>query len=311
MVILFLLFGFIVGAASSGVLDSVPSTVVNFVTSPIQKFVANISNGTVEFFKKFTRAEALYEENKLLKEENNELIEQLIDYEITKQENEQYKELLDIKKDDDERSYVPAMIIEMDPENPFMSFTIDKGSIHDISVGDPVINSQSLVGEVISVTSKTATIRTILDGDIALGARAVTTKEDGLISGNLELAIKGFTRMNSVSNNAKMEEGETVLTTGVAGGTYPKGIKIGTVESIHKESFGTSMYAVIKPFVNIGEIRDVFVIIDFKGKGADAQSSQDEEDEITKGSSSQENSEASSANNNSDDNSSQPTESGN
>ena len=299
LVILFLLIGFIMGAAGSGMLDSVPSTVVNFITSPIERFVTGISNSTIEFFKKFTRAEAYYNENTQLKKEIDDLTDQLIDYNKIKQENERLKGLVNIQEADDENEYVSAMIIEKDIDNPFQSFTIDKGEMDGITVGDPIIVgsylaedddvvSISLVGEVVSVTSTTSTVMTILDPGIGLGAYSVneTETEKGLISGNIDLALKGLTRMNNISNGTEMKVGDSVLTTGFSGGTYPKDIKIGTVESVNKESFGTSMYAEIKPYVDISKIKDVFVMTYFRGKGADAMPSGSESKPITSSSSS-------------------------
>lgn len=279
LVILFLLIGFIVGAAGSGTLDNIPSTVVNFIMSPIEKLVTSISNGTMDFFKRFTRAEALYEENLLLKDEINVLTDEMIEFEQMKQRIQQYEALLKISEENDDRAHTVATVVAMDPEDPFLSFTIDKGEMDGISVGDAVITSKSLVGEIVSITPKSATVRTILDINIALGADTVKAGENGVISGDLELATEGFTRMSNISKNAEIDKGDAVLTTGVAGGTYPKGLKIGTVESVHKESFGTSMYAIIKPYEDISDLKDVFVIVDFKGKGADALPQKDEEED--------------------------------
>jgi cell shape-determining protein MreC len=45
----------------------------------------------------------------------------------------------------------------------------------------------------------------------------------------------------------------------------PKGLKIGKVKSIERDSF--NYYAIFEPFEKINEIESVFVINNFLGKG--------------------------------------------
>ena len=51
------------------------------------------------------------------------------------------------------------------------------------------------------------------------------------------------------------------------GGVFPKGIMIGTVERVLPEGNGISNYAVIKPFVNVKEVKSVYIITDFEVNG--------------------------------------------
>ena len=44
---------------------------------------------------------------------------------------------------------------------------------------------------------------------------------------------------------------------------FPKGVMIGTVESVLPESNGISYYAVIRPFVDVDTISSVSIVTDY------------------------------------------------
>ena len=77
-----------------------------------------------------------------------DLNEKLIDYEKIKAENDQLKEIADIKEVNPDYDLEPANVISRDASDPFCSFQINKGSLNGIEVGDVVMTSQGLVGPV-------------------------------------------------------------------------------------------------------------------------------------------------------------------
>lgn len=50
-------------------------------------------------------------------------------------------------------------------------------------------------------------------------------------------------------------------------GIFPDGLIIGEIESIGSDEIDNSIYAVISPFVDFSEIKNVMVITDFDGQG--------------------------------------------
>ena len=78
---------------------------------------------------------------------------------------------------------------------------------------------------------------------------------DGGTGGLQETDIEGYV----VANNLV---GDTVETSG-RGGVFPKGILIGTVESVQPEESGLSYYAVIKPFVSVDSVSSVSIITEY------------------------------------------------
>ena len=56
------------------------------------------------------------------------------------------------------------------------------------------------------------------------------------------------------------------MTSGL-GGIYPQNLKIGVIESVEHEEYDVSLYALVRPFVDVTEVRDVMVITEFEGQG--------------------------------------------
>ena len=73
---------------------------------------------------------------------------------------------------------------------------------------------------------------------------------------------EGSLRLSYLTEDASIVIGDTVETSG-AGGVFPKGVMIGTVESVLPEENGISYYAVLKPFVDVETVTNVSVVTAF------------------------------------------------
>ena len=64
--------------------------------------------------------------------------------------------------------------------------TLNKGSINDIRVNDPVIYGEYLVGVVASVTPTQCTVNTILNPNVNVSAYEVRTRDLGFVTSTVE-----------------------------------------------------------------------------------------------------------------------------
>ncbi len=254
-------------AATTGGLATLPEQLLSYVVYPVQRAAAAVSDGITGFFSVFLDARENYEENIQLKEENAELRRQLVDYEETKTENERLKEITGLKELNPDIEFQPSGVIARDPDDRFGSFTIDIGYLQGISVRDPVVTGEGLVGYISKLGPTYATVTTILSPDCNVGAMEISTKDTGNITGTVELAADGCTKLELLPRDTLVEEGATVVTAGTSG-LFPKNIVIGTVEKVELETSGITSYAVIRPVSEISEIKNVFVLTDFLGKGS-------------------------------------------
>ena len=261
------MFAFLLRATMTMGASTVVEQIVGTITSPVQSLTSGLSGSITGFLDQFLRASEISQENEQLREENRKLIEQMVDYENYKHENESLKEQLGIQEENPQWETMTASVIGRDPSDQFYSFTIDKGTLDGVSYQDPVITADGLVGIVSEVGPVFAKVTTILDVRLNVACQDVRTQDVATISGDIEMAQQGKCKMSLIPRESGIAKGDIVQTAGTSG-LYPQGIVVGRVSDVGFEPQGTMMYAVVEPANDIKSIKDVVIITSFKGQGS-------------------------------------------
>ena len=241
------------------------TSVTSAVFGPLQRFSAYISDGLSKYSINFKSSASLSEENKKLEKEIEDLRQQLVKYEQTKQLLDLYKKSLGLKDENPGFQFLSAAVVGRDALTPFRSFTLNQGSENKVSINDPVIYGDCLVGKVISVMPTRCVVQTILDPAFNAGVYEIRSHEEGFITTTGALSAKGFCRLTQLDKATEITPGGMVSTSGV-GGLFPRDLFVGTVKEVLDETADISCYAVIEPGVDIGELDYVLILTDFKGK---------------------------------------------
>lgn len=271
LAIVLVLGGFMVYQVSTGGATSITSSILSFITTPIQSFSSQINSSVSEFLSNLMNANRTAEELQNQIKENEELKKQLTKFDQYKQENEQYKEALNIKEQHDDFELVPAFVTSRDPNASYSSFLIDKGSLQGVAVQDPVITSAGLIGYVSEVGPTYSRVSTVLSSSTSVGVVNSHTRDTGTIQGTLELSRKGQCRLSYVSRDSDMQVGDLLITSGT-GGVYPQGQIVGQIAEIGLDPTGLSKYAVVNPVTDISSVQEVFVITSFLYQGIGLES---------------------------------------
>ena len=259
-----ILAGVIVFSQAAG--GSFINSIISMVSTPMQSVSARASDNLTEFIDiDGLSKNQLKKLNEELNAENAELRNQLLEYYNLKKENDQLKVQLGIKIEMPEWDLIAATVTSRNPNEVFSSFSIDRGYLSGVSVDDAVITTNGLVGRVSQVYATSSRVTCILSEDLQIAAISVNVGESGVISGNVQFASNGKVRLNYLKSETEITEG-TIITTSGAGGMFPKDIMIGEVESIRQSEYDISKYAVIKPFEDVRNVTDVFVVSGFPGK---------------------------------------------
>ncbi len=241
------------------------SNIFASIIAPFESGINKVSDVLSDFSNAYSNGEQAMIENADLEAEIAELRNKLVDYEEMKKENEHYKQFLEIKENNPDFKFQDATKISSDVQDPYKSFVINKGTADGLKQYDPVITKDGLVGYISEVGISTSKVRTVLSPDITLGALSNRTNDSGVVSGNLELAKNGNTKFYNLSRSCNIAVGDYVVTSGE--GIFPKGLLIGEIKSVGSDEYNTSIYAEVKVFANIEQIRDVMVIVGFSGQG--------------------------------------------
>lgn len=241
------------------------SDVANIISTPFRKAFSGISNVVTDFVESFDNGNKLSLENAELKAQINTLHQQIADYEKISEQNKFYKEYLGIKENNPDFTFADATVIARDHDDPYGSFTINKGSSSDIAKYDPVITDAGVIGYVTEVGLTSAKVTTILNPELKLGALDNRTHDSGIATGSLSLAKQGLCRFENLARTCNVAVGDYVVTSGE--GVFPEGLLIGLVNNIGVDESTNSIYAEIKPFADITEIRSVMVMTSFEGQG--------------------------------------------
>ena len=268
------LLGLIIYTATAG--GSFLASLLGFVSSPMQSIATDVTGNVTEFLDLdgYSKDE-LKELVGVLQEEKAQLEDQLVDYESLKQENDQLKTQLGLEEEEPENQLRAASVIGRDPNDVFYGFSIDQGTLSGVTQGAPVITDKGLVGVVTQAYATTSKVACLLSEDVKVAAWSPKRQESGVITSDIATAGTGLLRLSYLSGSTQVQEGDIITTSG-EGGSYPQGLKIGTVQSVEKSENDISQYAVIRPFEDLTTVKEVFVITDFPGKGeGEAQLDQD------------------------------------
>ena len=152
-------------------------------------------------------------------------------YEQLALENERLRLLLDLRQ----RMPTPGLAAQVlyDAADPYEhKVVIDKGLIHGISAGAPVLDASGVLGQVTRVYPSMAEVTLVIDADQAIpvlntrtGVRAVAFGEPSRHGGVLELRYMG--------TNADVQPGDLLTTSGIDG-VFPPGLPVARVDRVER-----------------------------------------------------------------------------
>ncbi len=242
--------------------DNFISTSLDAVLYSFLKSTSWIRNSFSDFINEIRVSREAKEEIEKLRSQISDLQSQLADYHEVKRENARLSEFCDIKKESPDMEFTSASVIgKLSNKNIF----IDVGKRDGISKNDAVITREGFLGRVSRVGPFSSNVTTILSPDIKVGGIDTVTGNPGMIAGSSDFSDQNLTRMTLIKYKDSVNSSDILTTSGYSG-LYPKNLKIGTVESIQYDENSSSYVATVKPFCNVEDAKNVYVITNFASK---------------------------------------------
>jgi rod shape-determining protein MreC len=201
----------------------------------------------------------LRQRNAELESEISRLQTQLIEAQQKLAVTDTLAALVDFSRNNPQSTYKAAAVIGRDP-SPFLHYIIiDIGSSDGIRRGMPVVTNQGLVGRVDAVISNAARVQLITDPASSINIRLQNSKTDAMLNGS----VSGDLTLDLISQDANVQPGDVVLTSGLGGG-YPADLLVGQVLNVRKRETELFQQATVQPIVDFARVDIVLVIVDFR-----------------------------------------------
>lgn len=230
------------------------------VLAPVQSAVGSVTGWVQKTLNSFSY-------NKELEAAYNEAMEELATvqirtarYDEVVAENERLRSLMNSYERYSQYDPIFARVIGKDTGNWFNNFTIDKGSANGVVENMTVMSADGVVGRVVEVGVDYAKVMSIIDGMSGAAALIERNRDNGVVRGMVD-DTTGDTllQMNYLPDINDVRAGDTVLTSGLDG-VFIKGLPIGTVTQISRQSSGLMQYVVVTPFADFEHIEEVILL---------------------------------------------------
>ena len=174
------------------------------------------------------------------------------------------REALNLRAKHTDYELESSKVVLWSSSNWSSSFTISKGASSGIEYGDPVITEYgALVGQVTELGETWATVSTLIDVDMSVGAFVGDTGTSGMVMGEFALMKNKQAKLTFLADGAQIFVGDEVLTSG-QGGAFPQGLVIGTITAVQTEAGGQIEFGLVQPQCNFESLVQVFVVKSFE-----------------------------------------------
>ncbi len=231
---------------------------VRTVFLPFQRMAQKAANSVNTLILRVSDDKDKEKENKDLKEEIAQLKQEIRAQTALYAENERLRSLLQFKKENPSYQMVSARVFSKTKALSSVTFCVDKGTEYGIKKDDTVLKNRSLIGKVTDVGDGWSEVKTLLSHDFQVGARVVRTQENGVVAGDAALLKRACVTLSFLEDGASPAVGDTIETSGM-GGVFPKGLLIGTVESVSNPPHGETS-AVVELDVDFNRLYEVSII---------------------------------------------------
>lgn len=223
--------------------------------APLQRSVVYVRDSVSSFFNHYIFIVNASFENDQLKKKVQELENTIFQLEELRRENMRLKNLLQFGSDITYKKIL-AQIVGWDSSGHFRVLRINKGSVDGIKYRSTVVTNGGLVGYIYRVTDHFAEILTILDQSNRVDVIVARTRSHGIVEG-----FSGYHLiMKYVNRTEPVGLGDKVITAGL-GNIYPKGLNVGKITKIERESYGISQFIEVTPSVDFRKLEEVIVLI--------------------------------------------------
>ncbi|AIQ14083.1 rod shape-determining protein MreC [Paenibacillus durus] len=266
LVLFIVVMGFSLGTRKS---LSWPENFVRDTTGFVQNVFYKPAGFIAGFFEDIGNLKGLAEENERLKITVAQYTREKAEYNAIAADNEKYKRLWHLTQAQRNKynyEYHYAQVVSLTTEPSNNSLVIDLGARDGVKPNMSVISEKGMVGIISKVSNFTSTVKllTMMDSSDPNSQPPIAATAIGKIDQTFGMVERydqqtGRLIMTRIDEKDPIAKYDTVITSGL-GGLYPRGLTIGTVESVADGEFGLTKTAVIKPAAEFEDWKNLLVV---------------------------------------------------
>lgn len=228
---------------------------LSVLTYPVY-LLADTPNQAGEWLGEITSDEqSLLDQKRELEKERTLLLAKLQKLQALEAENLRLRNLLDSSFKVGERVLIAELTsVELDPYR--QQVVISKGTRSGVFTGQPVLDAQAVMGQVINTSPLHSTVLLITDASHALPVQ--------VLRNGLRTVAVGTGEINRLSlpflaHNADIQPGDTLVTSGL-GGIFPPGYPVAKVSDISRQPGQHFSSISAEPLAHLDRSREVLLV---------------------------------------------------
>jgi rod shape-determining protein MreC len=194
-------------------------------------------------------------DNDRLRDENLLLRSKVQRFDALEKENSRLRVLLDSSSDLGEEVVV-AEVIAIETNARRRQIIINKGIRHHVYVGQPIADSDGILGQIAEVGRFVSTAILLTDARHAIPVQINRNGLRALATGDQEGEVLS---LSFVPNNADVVVGDLVVSSGLDH-RFPAGYPVGEVVEVNLETSEPFASIRVKPAAHIGRVREVLLV---------------------------------------------------
>ena len=243
--------------SEGGPLTSVRNVVLD-VLGPVRSVTGWVFSPVSDAWRGVTSYEDLEAENAELRARLAEVESSILQVGQIENERQELLALLGVQQTVSHIPRVTARVIDAPISNFERTIELDRGARDGVKKDMPVETGAGLIGRVIQVSSTRSRVELLTDPNFDVGVRMVRSGDDGSAAGrgrgeDLEVS---FVELETV-----VIPGETVVTSGFQGSSFPEGLLVGTVVKVEPNAVQATNRVTIHPAAELTRLRWVSVVL--------------------------------------------------
>jgi len=228
---------------------------LSLIIEPIRQVIDLPFSVADDVSENLTSRSSLLNDNEELRVKNLLLKAQLQKYAALQSENMRLRELLDSSTKVGDKVLIAELIrVDLDPFT--RRIVINKGSNDDLFAGQPLLDSEGIIGQVLQVSPFSSTAMLITDPSHAIPIQLNSTGQRAIATGT---GRSGELELLHIPSNTKLEIGELLVSSGL-GGRFPAGYPVARVSHTLKRPGEPYLDVIATPTAHLQRSREVLIV---------------------------------------------------